>query len=74
MIDDIILNSFMDLCVKFKIPDDAIHIYEMTKSDEPQFKNTDELDSDNDPASMAEKACSTKNKSIQVGILIKAYG
>lgn len=57
----------MDLCVKFKIPDDAIHIYEMTKTswiEDSQFRKTDELDSDTDPESMAEKACSTKNKSI----------
>lgn len=27
-IDDIILNSFMDLCVKFKIADRAISVYE----------------------------------------------
>jgi len=28
VIDDIILNSFMDLCVKFKIADRAISVYE----------------------------------------------
>lgn len=46
-IDEIVLNSFMDLCVKFKIPDDAIQIYEMTKGcqwfDEPRFRIQEEL-------------------------------
>ena len=30
-IDEIILNSYMDLCVKFQMPDDAIQMYEMVK-------------------------------------------
>lgn len=31
-IDDIILNSYMDLCVKFQVPGNAIQMYEMIKS------------------------------------------
>jgi len=30
-IDEIILNSYMDLCVKFQMPDDAVSMYEMVK-------------------------------------------
>lgn len=30
-IDEIILNSYMDLCVKFQMPDDAIQMYEMVQ-------------------------------------------
>lgn len=38
-IDDIILNSYMDLCVKFKIADRAISVYETVQrhTSEPQF-------------------------------------
>lgn len=31
-IDNIILNSYMDLCVKFQVPDHAIQMYEMIKN------------------------------------------
>ena len=30
-IDDIILNSYMDLCVKFQVPGNAIQMYEIIK-------------------------------------------
>lgn len=82
-IDDIILNSYMDLCVKFQVPGHAIQMYEMIKSanvrhqgDELKQGNSAAENSTSDQSEAAEGELSnaSKNKSIQVGILIKAYG
>jgi hypothetical protein len=73
----------MDLCVKFQVPGHAIQMYEMIKSasaqrqsDEGKQANTagENSTSDQSEAAEGEYANTSKNKSIQVGILIKAYG
>lgn len=42
-IDDIILNSFMDLCVKFKIAERAICVYETVQRNISYSKFNQEL-------------------------------
>ena len=42
-IDDIILNSFMDLCVKFKIAERAISVYETVQRNISYSKFNQEL-------------------------------
>jgi hypothetical protein len=73
----------MDLCVKFQVPGHAIQMYEMIKSatihrqsEEVKQANSaaENSTSDQSEAAEGEFANASKNKSIQVGILIKAYG
>lgn len=73
----------MDLCFKFQVPGHAIQMYEMMKSanvhrqsEEVKQVNSAAENSTSDQSEAAEggSANASKNKSIQVGILIKAYG
>jgi pentatricopeptide repeat protein len=73
--DIVILNSFMDLCVRYSMAERAIEVYELAQSsdlsiilDNSSVENADctlDLSMDYD---------GSHNVSIQIGILIKAYG
>jgi hypothetical protein len=57
-VDEVLLNSFMDLCVKFDLPSHALEIHSLFKKYSKTQSSTGE----------------DINESIRVGILIKAYG
>ena len=78
-IDDVVLNSFMDICVKFQKAEWAIDLYNLElehRNRAPKQKanqNSQSIFSDQLQILELEKKTQV-NKIIQIGILIKAYG
>ena len=76
-LDIIILNSFMDLCVRYSLADKAIQIYNEAGSKQ-KFSTMGDQESQLEIAEFKadpeEENKQDHNLSIQMGILIKAYG
>ena len=78
-IDDVILNAYMDICVKFQKAQWAIELYNMEQAHRlrvPKIKSyqqTQSIFSDEHLILENEKKTQV-NKTIQIGILIKAFG
>jgi len=88
-IEDIIINSYMDLCVKFKVAERAIALYEVIQNRSKNSassgvahknsKNQEAMDPKQEEKKEEtdqrdEIAKKNQNKAIQMGILIKVYG
>lgn len=79
LIDPIIVNNFMDLSVRFQMADRAIELYQILQSRQEKDQRLQTADiqrncASNQTENNEKHICYSHNASIQVGILIKAYG